>query len=247
MTDVTSSLRFASVALTDVGKVRKLNEDSFLDDPRTGLWLVADGVGGHARGDYASQLAVSTLAKIGPQDSAAALLAAVKDRLSLVNENLLAFAANERVDIVATTVVALLCFGQHYAVLWAGDSRLYLLRGGQLYTVTRDHTAVQEMVDEGIITAEQALHHPRRNVITRAIGITGTLVLDMAKDRIEADDLFLLCTDGLTKIMEDAEIAQTLVERGGADAPAHFIATALERGAPDNVTVVTVSCSRGDT
>ncbi|HEX4112742.1 MAG TPA: protein phosphatase 2C domain-containing protein [Stellaceae bacterium] len=246
MTEVTSSSRFASVALTDVGKVRKLNEDAFLDDPAAGLWLVADGVGGHARGDYASQLTVATLAKIGPQESAAALLAAVKDGLSLVNENLLAFAANEHVDIVATTVVALLCFGQHYAVLWAGDSRLYLLRGGQLYTVTRDHTAVQEMVDEGIITAEQALHHPRRNVITRAVGITGTLVLDMAKDRIEPGDLFLLCTDGLTKVMEDEEIARALVERGGAGAPAYFIAKAIERGAPDNVTVVTVACPRLD-
>lgn len=247
MSGKSAAFRFRSAGSTHAGAVRSLNEDAFLDAAEAGLWAVADGVGGHAAGDYASQLVIHALDRIGLRRSAAELLAAVRDKLDAANANLRAFAANEGVDLTATTVAALLCFGQHYAAVWAGDSRIYLRRGGKLSTITRDHTAVQELVDAGAITPEQAQAHPRRNVITRAVGADATLELEMIQDRLEPNDQFLLCTDGLTKVVSDDEIAATLALTHGGEASARLIELALGRGAPDNVTVVVVECmAEGD-
>jgi serine/threonine protein phosphatase PrpC len=238
-----SGLRFRSWSMTHPGVVRTLNEDALIDDPVSGIWAVADGVGGHAAGDYASQLVVAALGRIGPQASAATLLASVRADLDAANANLRAFAANEGADLVATTVAVLLCFGQHYAALWAGDSRIYLLRDRRLHSVTRDHTVVQDLLDDGAITEAEAEHHPRRNVITRAIGADDTLELEMVQDRIQPDDLFLLCSDGLTKVVTDAEIASLIAAGDRASIPQRLIDEVLERGAPDNVTIVAVECA----
>ncbi len=235
-------LRFESVAATHAGAVRRLNEDAFLDNPDVGLWAVADGVGGHARGDYASQTLVAALSRIGRQESAIDLLAAVRHQVAMVNANLRAFAENEGVDLTATTVAALLCFGRHYAVVWAGDSRVYLLRDAQLRQLTRDHTMVQELVEVGAITPEEALRHPHRNVVTRAVGAAGELELEMVQDRLQPGDVFLLCSDGLGKVIGDDEIAAALQQVTSAAVPDRLIGTALERGGPDNVTIVLVEC-----
>jgi serine/threonine protein phosphatase PrpC len=235
-------LRFESTAATHAGAVRRLNEDSFLDNPGIGLWVVADGVGGHARGDYASQTLVAALSSIGRQESALDLLTAVRHQVATVNANLRAFAENEGVDLSATTMAALLCFGRHYAVVWAGDSRVYLLRDSQLRQLTRDHTMVQELLEIGAISSEEALHHPQRNVVTRAVGAGSELELETVKDRLQPGDVFLLCSDGLGKVVADDEIAAMLQHVPAAAVPGRLIDQALERGSPDNVTVVLVEC-----
>ena len=234
--------RYQSNSATHAGAVRKLNEDALLEYPEIGLWVVADGVGGHAAGDYASQTLVAALSQIGRQDSAVNLLGAVRRQIEIVNDNLRAYALNEGVDLTATTVAALLCFGQHYAAVWAGDSRIYLLRDRQLRPLTRDHTAVQELVEAGAITPEEALRHPHRNVVTRAVGAAATLELEMVQDRAQANDIFLLCSDGLGKVIAEDEIAEILQAMPPHAVPDHLIGLALERGGPDNVTVVLVEC-----
>jgi serine/threonine protein phosphatase PrpC len=236
------SFRLASAAATHAGKVRKVNEDAFLERPDLGLWAVADGVGGAAQGDRASRLVVEALGRVHAPAAAAPFLAEVCDRLKSVNGQLQQEAAAHGGDrLSASTVVALLAFGQHFACAWAGDSRLYLLRDYRLQQISRDHSEVQEMVDRGMLTPEQARTHPHANVVTRAVGAHDNLVIDMVQDRLRRDDVFLLCSDGLTKMLEDREIAALL----GGDRPIEIavemlLDAALERGASDNVTVVGV-------
>ncbi len=234
--------RFYSAGLTHGGNVRKLNEDSFLDDVEAGIWVVADGVGGHQAGDYASSLITRSLGEIGRQESGPRALATLREKLRSVNDNLRAFAANEGVSIVASTVVALLCFGEHFAVIWAGDSRAYRLRHQNFQRLSHDHSEVQELIDAGVLTEAQAETHPRRNVVTRAVGASAKLDLEIVQGRIEPGDLFLLCSDGLTKVASDAEIAQSLMRSSLETAPQRLIDKALARGGPDNITAVVVEC-----
>jgi protein phosphatase/serine/threonine-protein phosphatase Stp1 len=137
--------------------------------------------------------------------------------------------------LIASTIVALLLRGEHFAALWAGDSRLYLLRGGALSRITRDHSVVQEMVDAGTLAPEEAERHPHANIITRAVGQEGALELDKIAGRLHAGDVFLLCSDGLFKDMEEARIAALLAQ--GADAPM-LVETALAAGGRDNISAV---------
>jgi serine/threonine protein phosphatase PrpC len=234
--------RFASAAVTDVGRVRKVNEDAFLERPDLGLWAVADGVGGASQGDRASRLVVEALGRVHPPKAAAAFLAEVSDQLRSVNDQLQQEAAQYGGDrLSASTVVTLLVFGQHFACAWAGDSRLYLMRDYRLRQISKDHSEVQELVDRGVLTPEQARTHPRGNVVTRAVGAHDKLQIEKVQDRVRHDDIFLLCSDGLTKMLEDREIEALL----GADRPIEMsvemlVDKALERGATDNVTVVGV-------
>ncbi len=231
--------RFASAAVTHVGTVRKVNEDAFLDRRDLGLWAVADGIGGASAGDRASGLVVEALARVRQPTAAAAFLAEVRDKLQQVTGQLQSEAQGSG-RLSASTVVALLVFGQHFACIWAGDSRLYLLRDYRLQQISRDHSEVQELVDQGAITVEQARSHPRANVVTRAVGAHEKLVLDMVQDRMRHDDVFLLCSDGLTKMLDDREIVTALRDRPVEMAVEMLVDAALARGATDNVTVVAV-------
>jgi serine/threonine protein phosphatase PrpC len=238
---VSTSIRWFSASASHVGKVRKINEDAVLDRPDIGLWAVADGVGGESAGDRASSLVVEALGKIGPPTTAAGFLADVRANLEAVNQ-LLRFeaAADGRDRVIASTVVALLAFGQHFACAWAGDSRLYLWRDGRLQQITRDHSEVQEMVDSGLLTPPEARVHRLANIVTRAVGAGDVLDLDMVQDQVRPEDAFLLCSDGLTKMLEDDEIVALLSDRPLATAVDALIEGALARGAHDNVTVVLV-------
>jgi serine/threonine protein phosphatase PrpC len=239
---VVTAFRFASAAVTDVGKVRKVNEDALLERPDLGLWAVADGVGGASQGDRASRLVVEALGRVHPPKAAAAFLSEVCDQLKSVNDQLQQEAMQQGGNrLSASTVVSLLVFGQHFACAWAGDSRLYLMRDYRLRQISRDHSEVQEMVDRGVLTPEQARTHPRGNVVTRAVGAHEALQIEKVQDRVRHDDIFLLCSDGLTKMLEDREIGELL----GSDRPIEMsvemlVDKALERGASDNVTVVGV-------
>jgi len=235
----TAMPRCISAARSDVGKVRRVNEDSCLDRADIGLWAVADGVGGAHAGDRASGLIVEALDKVERPTTAVGFLGQVRDSLRAVNQ-LLRLEGDLHGRTMASTIVALLFFGQHYACAWAGDSRLYLLRNGRLRQITRDHSEVQEMVDAGEITPEEARHHPRGNLITRAVGAHDELVLEMVQDQLRHDDMFLLCSDGLTKPIDEIEIRHLMEGRPPAEAARALIDAALAAGAPDNVTVVAV-------
>jgi serine/threonine-protein phosphatase Stp1 len=233
--------RFRSCAATHAGTVRTRNEDNFVNRPDLGIWAVADGAGGHQAGDVAARVVAEALDEVPIGLGAAELLAEVRLRITDAHDGIRAEAARRGGHaILATTVVALLAHRNHYACLWAGDSRAYLLRGGRLSQVTHDHSLVQELVDAGAISPEEALSHPRANVITRAVGADfATLELDKTTDRLRSGDRFLLCSDGVSKCMPEGEIAR-LLAAGGASPAERLIAAALDRQADDNITAVTI-------
>jgi serine/threonine protein phosphatase PrpC len=238
---VPSPYAFASASATHVGSVRKHNEDACLDRGDIGLWVVADGMGGHEAGDVASGLIVESLGRVGPQPDAISFLAEIRTTLADTNDRLLTEAARRGPGaVIGSTVVVLIAHQSHFACLWAGDSRLYRFRDGVLEQVTRDHSQVQDMVDAGMITAEEAERHPLSNIITRAVGTQPDLVLDKISDRLSANDLFVLCSDGLSKMASDAEIAAVLRSQPVRLVPQALIDLALARGGKDNVTVVAV-------
>lgn len=226
----------ASSCATHPGAVRTRNEDSLVHRPEIALWAVADGAGGHGAGDVASQAVAAALDAIPAGLSAAELLAQVRLRLTETHARLQQQARDAGGNrIIATTVVAVMVRHRHFACLWAGDSRAYLLRAGVLQRVTRDHSLVQEMVDQGTLSEEEAEQHPQANVILRAIGASGELVLDKVSGRLAAGDRLMLCSDGLFKALPEAEIGAMLAN--GAEA-ALLVEAAVARGARDNVSAV---------
>ncbi len=239
--------RFESGAQTDPGLVRDRNEDSWFVDEARGVWLVADGMGGHTNGALASNRVVECVRTIGAAVSAPDLLARFTDRLMRANAELVKISAGSN-EVLGSTFVALLVFGNHYACTWAGDSRAYLVRNGGIVQVSRDHTEVQELLDKGIITGEQAENWPRRNIITRAVGVFDDLELETVHGQVAEGDRFLLCSDGLTGHVGDEEIREAVSKFSPRDACRSLIELTLSRGARDNVTVVIAHChaaSRG--
>jgi len=210
--------------------------------------MVADGAGGHARGDVASRMIAESLAEVSASPSAGALAADVQRRLAATHAALRDPSLNGgAADIMASTVVVLVACAGTYACLWAGDSRLYLLRDGQFTQISKDHSLVQELVDSGAIRREDAERHPHANVITRALGSEeATLRLDRVGGIYQAGDRFLLCSDGLCKTLDDAEMARHMREGDGESLAARLVAAALERRARDNVTAVTVEILADD-
>ena len=232
---------YDSAALSDVGAVRSLNEDSCLERPDIGLWVVADGMGGHDAGDQASRAIVQSLDGIAGPIGAAPLLASVRHQLHAVNDALRLETQQRGLRRgMGSTVVVLLARGEHYCCLWAGDSRIYRLRNGFLTQLTRDHSYVQELVDRGLLTPREARDHPQANIITRAVGTEDDLQLDKVHDRTHPHDVFLLCSDGLTRELTDPEIAEILSRDDPPRAVRSLISAAIERGAGDNVTAVAV-------
>lgn len=227
-----------STACSHPGAVRKRNEDNMVDRPEVGLWVVADGAGGHGAGDVASTAIAEAMQAIPPGLSAAEMLAQVRLRLDAVHADLQARSEERGTGgVIASTVVVLLARGGHYAALWAGDSRIYMFRDGMLHRVTRDHSLVQELVDSGALTEEEAERHPQANIITRAIGAQGALSLDKVSNRIQPGDRFMLCSDGVFKELPEAQIAGLIAQGGSAQ---DLVAAAVAAGARDNVTVVLV-------
>ncbi|WJS86874.1 protein phosphatase 2C domain-containing protein [Paracoccus sp. TOH] len=230
-------------ALTDRGRQRAHNEDSIAARPEFGLWAVADGMGGHAAGEVASGMIAEELASLGVPVSAQDQRARVIERIDRAHRRILDHAQRNDAGGAGSTVAALLLHEAELACVWAGDSRIYLLRDGALTRLTRDHSEVAMLVAAGRMTEEEARSSGRRNVITRAIGVGAAAdpetVTGMAKDR----DRFLVCSDGLTEHLDDAEIAALL----GRSGPAASVASALleevlRRGARDNVSVIVVDC-----
>lgn len=226
---------------THPGCVRAVNEDAILTDPTGALWAVADGIGGLGHGDLAADIVTDVLAGMPHGQGGHALL---HQALAVADAEIRARAAAEGLGPIGATVVVALVDGDRLTIGWAGDSRCYLHRAGTLRQVTRDHSVVQELVESGQLDAAGAEVHPAAHVITRAVGAAERFEPEYGEIRLLPDDRLLLCSDGLTRCVADAEIAATL---DAAPVPAQacraLVEATLARGAPDNVSVVVVNLS----
>jgi len=230
---------------THVGVVRSGNEDNFLLDYQHGLFIVADGMGGHAAGEIASEMAVAIIAKeLGSLRGLPEAEVGQRMRTAIRNANAAIFdrtlaEADKRGMGTTTTVLAL--GSQRYLIGQVGDSRAYLLRGGKLEQLTKDHSYVQEQVDAGLLTPEQARTHPYSNVITRCVGANEDVVPDLYFGTLRQGDVLLLASDGLTGMLEDEHLADILAEDGTPEAwVGRMIHEANRRGGLDNITVIVV-------
>ncbi len=239
-------MRFTCAARTDVGVVRSGNEDTYLMEPDRGLFVVADGMGGHAAGEVASEMAARLIAEgfrpvrgMSDDELMAQMVAAIRSANAAIFERTL---QEHDKRGMGTTVTTLSLLPRRYLIGQVGDSRAYLLRGSTLTQITKDHSYVQEQVDAGRLSPEEARVHPYANVITRCVGSNGDVVPDLYIGTLEADDLLLLASDGLTGMMEDEDL-QALLEEGGSleDQVDRLIAEANRRGGLDNITVILVS------
>ncbi|MDE2474023.1 MAG: serine/threonine-protein phosphatase, partial [Alphaproteobacteria bacterium] len=173
------------------------------------LWIVADGMGGHHAGAWASDRIRQSLAGLELTDDFGLNFSRIDAAVHEANEAIVA--ESKRVgSVMGSTVAILHCCGRKFAILWVGDSRVYLRRNGELYRMTTDHSEVQEMVEAGLISDEQAAVHPRRSVLTRAVGASPVLQLDAIVDEVDSGDTFLLCSDGLSSLVSDIEIEQSM-------------------------------------
>ncbi|HLY55806.1 MAG TPA: protein phosphatase 2C domain-containing protein [Stellaceae bacterium] len=240
-------MAFRVWAETDVGTVRKHNEDALVSRPDLGLWAVADGAGGHSAGEVASGRIAESLGALPPGLPPQDALRELRTRISDVHVWLRQEAASRGPGtIIASTVVILLIRDQHFVCFWAGDSRAYLQRDGETRQITRDHSLVQEMVENGLIAADQAESHPQANVITRAVGADNEgLELDKVSGRLLPGDRFLLCSDGLCKTVAASRLGELLAGNGADNIARTLIDAALTSGTRDNVTAVVVDVGDG--
>lgn len=241
----TEAYQWSSYARTDVGKVRKVNEDAVLDHGDAGIWVVADGMGGHAAGDVASSSIVDRLSQIPATADANELVDAAENSLLEVNEDLIKQAL-ERTDrqTMGSTVAVMLAFHKKCFLLWAGDSRIYRVRNNELKRITYDHSKVQDLVDEGLLTEEEAERHPEANVITRAIGASRNLFIDLDMYDVKPGDRYMLCSDGLYKEVQEDEMVDLITKGSPEDACNALIDLTLERGSRDNVSVIVVQADQ---
>ncbi|HEY8233732.1 MAG TPA: Stp1/IreP family PP2C-type Ser/Thr phosphatase [Vicinamibacteria bacterium] len=250
-----SAARITCEALSDVGRKRKGNEDALFLNEHQKLYVVADGMGGHAAGEVASRVAVDAIAEFveltggnqeitwpfGLDDSISYEGNRLKTAVRHANSRVLeATRESAEYEGMATTVAAVLVDGDVANLAHVGDSRIYVWSAGEITLLTRDHSWVNEQIENGAISPEQARSHPLRNVVTRALGGRSDLVVDIQSRRMAEGDMLLLCSDGLTTMVPDDEIARVLGESEGdvADAVQALVGLANERGGEDNITVV---------
>lgn len=233
-------------ALSHAGPVRAVNEDSFLQAPDIGLWVVADGMGGHEGGQIASRMIIDCLDIDLDRSNENVFIQDVIDRLGEANREIREVSQTRfQGRTIGSTAVVLLVYGRKAICLWAGDSRLYLLREGNLRQVNYDHSQVADLVRRGVFSTEQAANHPLRNVITRAVGVHNTLVIDRCDVNLCPGDTLLLCSDGLNKVLSDDDI-RMILSRSTCDLVVHdLIRCALARAATDNITVCVVATTNG--
>lgn len=234
-------MAFECASRSHVGLRRKINEDSMLALPERGLWAVADGMGGHDAGEVASSRVVEALRQLPAFEDPDRLVEHAVVALERVNRELIVLAASgDGQRKIGTTVVGLAIAGGQMRCFWAGDSRAYRLRDGVITQLSRDHSLVQELVDAGMLDELGMQDHPSSNLITRAVGVAEDLRVDTVNGDVKAGDLFLLASDGLTRVVEDAELAAELTAAAPDSAADRLVELVLSRGAPDNVTLIIV-------
>ncbi len=237
-----NELSWTSYGLTNVGKVRALNEDALLERSEMGLWVVADGMGGHDSGDMASSMIVNDLKKIHEGLKLNRIVDDIEDKLIGVNKKLREKSRkSRRKSTIGSTAVILVAYENYCVYLWVGDSRLYRLNNKSLQQLTRDHSQIQIYLDNDLITEEEAAVHPHRNMITRAVGAMEELYVDIDIQLTSKNDRFLLCSDGLTRHLSDTEIEQIMNNNECIEKTCNtLIDEVLQRGAEDNVTAIVV-------
>ncbi|CAI8946550.1 MULTISPECIES: protein phosphatase 2C domain-containing protein [Pseudomonas] len=235
-----TALHYTAASYSHVGMVRSINEDACLDLGSEGLWAVADGMGGHAAGDYVSCLIVDTLRRLPSTPSLDDYAQVLRGRLSAVNAAVREESVRRGVAMMGSTLVLLAVRGDQGVCLWAGDSRLYRLRDGRLEGISRDHSYVQELQDSGLLSEAEARVHPRANIVTRAIGVEPELELESVPLHILPGDTYLLCSDGVNKTVEDHEIREVLGHSDPYQVVRSLVHLGLTRGAPDNITAVVI-------
>jgi serine/threonine protein phosphatase PrpC len=233
---------FECASRTDVGLKRKINEDSVFADPERGLWVVADGMGGHEAGEIASAMVTDALRNLPPCDDLDELASEAVAAIQRVNRELIDLArASDRQQTIGTTVVGLAIANGAYRCFWMGDSRAYLFRGGELARISHDHSLDQNLVDAGMLKPEDAESHANANLITRAVGVAEHADVDVVAGEAMPGDRFLLASDGLTRVVPDDEIAAELERSSPGEAVDRLTETVLARGAPDNVSLIVAS------
>ncbi|MCO7565201.1 protein phosphatase 2C domain-containing protein [Pseudomonas sp. S 311-6] len=235
-----TAMHYTAASYSHTGMVRRINEDACLELTADGLWAVADGMGGHAAGDYVSSLTVDSLRRLPPCQGLEECAQAVRDSLARVNRAVRDETVRRGVAMMGSTVVVLAVRGDQGIGLWAGDSRLYRLRDGRIERLSHDHSYVQELQDSGLLNEAEARVHPRGNIVTRAIGVEDRLELQAVALQVLPGDTYLLCSDGLTKTAEDHEIGDVLGHADPYQVVRGLVHLGLTRGAPDNITAVVV-------
>ncbi|PID43911.1 MAG: hypothetical protein CSA52_03030 [Gammaproteobacteria bacterium] len=238
------SLQWQSASYSHAGKVRQCNEDSLLNKTESGLWAVADGMGGHEAGDVASQTIVKRLNELTPRAYISDYVDLVEDCLLEINRELVDYGRTELNGLtVGSTVVCMIARGNLGVVLWVGDSRLYRLRADDFVQLTKDHSEVQRLVDEGVISAEQAEKSAFRNVLTRAVGAHEEVDIDINAFDVKEGDRYLLCSDGVYNELEESQLI-ALTKCNDFNRVAEKLASAcLNTPARDNFSFVVVQSS----
>jgi protein phosphatase len=220
--------------------VRTNNEDMLLNRPERRMWAVADGMGGHAYGEVASRMTVDALDALPAGESLLQAVAQARVCLLAVNSALVAEAAARKVPVIGTTLVLLLASGRTGTCIWAGDSRIYLCRGGSLHQLTRDHNQLEELQARNHLSREEALAWPGANMITRALGAATGLELEEVHVQVSDGDIFLLCSDGLSNAVDPDAMFGALTGGDCVQAADALIKLALAGGGRDNISVVVV-------
>jgi type VI secretion system protein ImpM len=232
-------IEWHSFGTTTVGKRRSINQDAYLSWPQIGLWVVADGMGGHSAGEKASKAVIEAFGNLRPTDNLESFRADAMECLHAVNQNLLK-QAQEFGDgrIIGTTVVVMLAVAEHCTVIWAGDSRLYCFREGKLTQLTSDHSLANSLSQQESFSSDKVKSKKNGHIVTRALGVKPKISFDTFSFKAREDDIFLLCSDGLIKEMDHQEITDSM-QQGECRAIAQDLIThSLDHGARDNVTVV---------
>jgi protein phosphatase len=246
-------MKFTAAGLTNIGRKRKVNQDSFLMEAGTRLFVVADGMGGHAGGETASRLTVETVVQSILSDRNSTSMQAQDLLMGAIHRaNTAVFSAAEKNKSLAgmgTTVVAMYFHEGKLYVGHVGDSRVYMTRKQEIWQLTKDHSLVNEKLKAGIITREQLKRDRSRNVITRSVGFESSVLVDIYQKEINPGELYLACSDGLSGLVDDMEILRTVDEMGWETEDLNPLVTSLvekanANGGDDNVTVVAVRVDR---
>lgn len=234
-------MTFKSSATTHVGMVRKVNQDSYAERTDIGVWAVADGMGGHEAGEVASATVTDSIKTLQPTENIEDMVKAVEQSIMDANHELTEQASSyDSQRVPGSTIVVLIIKGNQGALVWAGDSRIYRRRDNVVTLLTRDHSHVQDLVEQGVILESEAESHPMANVITRAVGISDPLELDSMWIDVREDDQYLLCSDGLSRLVTNEELGSMMANKDSEEVTQSLLHTALVRGARDNVTLICV-------
>ncbi len=234
-------MQFQSASRTDIGLKRKINEDALLDRPERSIWAIADGMGGHEAGEVASSMVVEALEKSVSEIELGPALRQAEEALQRANAAMVEMMKGDRRRKMGSTAVGLIIAeDSRYVCFWAGDSRAYHIRDGQISQITSDHSLVQKLVDNKLLSPEDAVKHPDANVITRAVGADQVLEIDHVVGVARPSDIFLLASDGLTRCVEAEEICHAVTTGNPKQACESLLEETLSRGAPDNVSIIVV-------